>query len=33
MVSKLVKDLEQGGYLSRIANGCYQRLKPLPARW
>ena len=27
MVSKLVKDLEQGGYLTRIANGRYQRLR------
>jgi CRP/FNR family cyclic AMP-dependent transcriptional regulator len=33
MVSKLVKDLEQGGYLKRIAAGRYQRLKTLPARW
>jgi len=33
MVSKLVKDLEQGGYLVRVANGRYRRLKTLPARW
>ncbi|MCE4538671.1 Crp/Fnr family transcriptional regulator [Pelomonas sp. P7] len=33
MVSKLVKDLEQGGYLKRIAASQYQRLKTLPARW
>ncbi len=33
MVSKLVKDLEQGGYLARVANGHYQRLKALPQRW
>lgn len=33
MVSKLVKDLEQGGYLKRVANGRYQKLKSLPARW
>jgi len=33
MVSKLVKDLEQGGYLIRIANGHYKRLKALPQRW
>ena len=33
MVSKLVKDLELGGYLKRIAAGEYQRLKTLPARW
>jgi CRP/FNR family cyclic AMP-dependent transcriptional regulator len=33
MVSKLVKDLEQGGYLSRVANGRYQRLRELPSRW
>ncbi|MCV2358559.1 MULTISPECIES: Crp/Fnr family transcriptional regulator [Roseateles] len=33
MVSKLVKDLEQGGYLTRIANGRYQRLRALPIRW
>ncbi|MFG6467332.1 Crp/Fnr family transcriptional regulator [Roseateles sp. BYS87W] len=33
MVSKLIKDLELGGYLQRIAAGKYQRLKTLPARW
>lgn len=33
MVSKLMKDLELGGYLARISNGCYQLLRPLPARW
>ncbi|MDC8785666.1 Crp/Fnr family transcriptional regulator [Roseateles koreensis] len=33
MVSKLVKDLELGGYLTRVANGRYRKLKPLPARW
>ncbi|PND39763.1 Crp/Fnr family transcriptional regulator [Paucibacter aquatile] len=33
MVSKLVKDLELGGYLERVANGRYRRLKTLPARW
>lgn len=33
MVSKLVKDLELGGYLRRVAVGTYQRLKTLPARW
>ncbi|OYU28601.1 Crp/Fnr family transcriptional regulator [Paucibacter sp. B51] len=33
MVSKLVKDLELGGYLERVANGRYRRLKALPARW
>jgi CRP/FNR family cyclic AMP-dependent transcriptional regulator len=33
MVSKLIKDLELGGYLTRIANGRYQRLRGLPARW
>jgi len=33
MVSKLVKDLEPGGYLERIANGRYRQLKSLPARW
>lgn len=33
MVSKLVKDLEMGGYLRRVAAGEYQRLKALPARW
>ncbi|MBV8504172.1 MAG: Crp/Fnr family transcriptional regulator [Paucibacter sp.] len=33
MVSKLVKDLEQGGYLVRVANGHYKRLKSLPQRW
>jgi CRP/FNR family cyclic AMP-dependent transcriptional regulator len=33
MVSKLIKDLELGGYLARIANGRYQRLRGLPARW
>jgi CRP/FNR family cyclic AMP-dependent transcriptional regulator len=33
MISKLVKDLELGGYLNRVAAGKYQRLKALPARW
>ena len=33
MVSKLVKDLELGGYLQRLAAGQYRRLKALPARW
>jgi CRP/FNR family cyclic AMP-dependent transcriptional regulator len=33
MVSKLVKDLELGGYLRRVSAGQYQRLKTLPARW
>jgi len=33
MVSKLVKDLELGGYLIRVANGHYKRLKALPQRW
>jgi CRP/FNR family cyclic AMP-dependent transcriptional regulator len=33
MVSKLVKDLELGGYLARLGAGRYQRLKNLPARW
>lgn len=33
MISKLVKDLEQGAYLRRVANGRYQRLRPLPERW
>ena len=33
MVSKLVKDLELGGYLRRVAAGEYQRLKNLPSRW
>jgi CRP/FNR family cyclic AMP-dependent transcriptional regulator len=33
MVSKLVKDLELGGYLKRVAAGQYERLKNLPARW
>jgi CRP/FNR family cyclic AMP-dependent transcriptional regulator len=33
MVSKLIKDLEQGGYLARVANGHYQRLRSLPQRW
>jgi len=33
MVSKLVKDLEHGGYLERVANGRYRRLRNLPARW
>ena len=33
MVSKLVKDLEQGGYLIRVANGHYKRLRALPQRW
>ena len=33
MVSKLVKDLEPGGYLIRVANGRYRRLRELPGRW
>lgn len=33
MVSKLVKDLELGGYLRRVSAGQYERLKNLPARW
>jgi len=33
MVSKLMKDLEQGGYLARSANSRYVLLRPLPARW
>ncbi|MFT7722553.1 MAG: Crp/Fnr family transcriptional regulator [Roseateles sp.] len=33
MVSKLVKSLERGGYLLRMAPGVYQRLQPLPSRW
>jgi CRP/FNR family cyclic AMP-dependent transcriptional regulator len=33
MVSKLMKDLELGGYLARHAAGRYQLLRPLPARW
>eukprot|EP01136_Pigoraptor_vietnamica_P001030 Opistho-1_new@27108 len=33
MVSKLVKDLEPGGYLIRVANGRYRRLRDLPGRW
>ena len=33
MVSKLMKDLELGGYLSRVSNGCYLVQRALPARW
>ncbi|MBY0233627.1 MAG: Crp/Fnr family transcriptional regulator [Burkholderiaceae bacterium] len=33
MVSKLVKDLELGGYLMRVSNGRYRKLRALPARW
>lgn len=33
MVSKLMKDLELGGYLARSANSHYVLLRPLPARW
>ena len=33
MVSKLVKDLEIGRHLLRVANGRYRRLTDLPARW
>lgn len=33
MVSKLMKDLELGGYLARHAAGRYRLLRPLPARW
>ena len=33
MVSKLMKDLEIGSHLLRVANGRYRRLTDLPARW
>lgn len=33
MVSKLLKDLEQGSYLARNAAGRYELLRALPARW
>ena len=33
MVSRLLKDLETGGYLQRLGAGRYQLLKPLPTRW
>ncbi len=33
MVSKLMKDLELGGYLEREAGGRFVLLKALPARW
>lgn len=33
MVSRVVKDLEQGGYLKRLGAGEYVRLKELPTRW
>ena len=33
MVSRLMKDLELGGYLARSAVGRYELLKSLPARW
>lgn len=33
MVSRLMKDLELGGYLTRSAVGRYELLKSLPARW
>ena len=33
MVSRLLKDLETGGYLQRLGAGRYELLKPLPTRW
>lgn len=33
MVSKLIKDLEQGQYLARNGVGRYTLLRPLPGRW
>ncbi|MDM4767098.1 Crp/Fnr family transcriptional regulator [Pelomonas sp. SE-A7] len=33
MVSRLLKDLETGGYLERLTAGRYRILKPLPSRW
>ncbi|HEX2009396.1 MAG TPA: Crp/Fnr family transcriptional regulator [Roseateles sp.] len=33
MVSKLMKDLEQGEFLLRHGMGRYELLRPLPARW
>ena len=33
MVSKLIKDLEQGQYLARNGAGRYTLLRPLPGRW
>jgi CRP/FNR family cyclic AMP-dependent transcriptional regulator len=33
MVSRLLKDLETGGYLRRLGGGRYELLKPLPPRW
>ncbi|MDT9002091.1 Crp/Fnr family transcriptional regulator [Paucibacter sp. APW11] len=33
MVSKLMKDLELGGYLERASAGRYLLQRPLPARW
>ena len=33
MVSKLLKSLEQGGYVRRDAHGRYTCERPLPERW
>ncbi len=33
MISKLIKDLELGGYLVRSERGRYERLRTLPSRW
>lgn len=33
MVSRLIKDLEQGGYLVKAERGRYERVRSLPARW
>lgn len=33
MVSRLLKDLETGGYLQRLNAGRYRVLKALPSRW
>ncbi|MBB2483655.1 Crp/Fnr family transcriptional regulator [Mitsuaria sp. WAJ17] len=33
MISKLIKDLELGGYLVKAERGRYERVRNLPARW
>lgn len=33
MVSRILKDLVTGGYLTRLPNRCYRALRPLPSRW
>ncbi|MEY4284344.1 MAG: Crp/Fnr family transcriptional regulator [Betaproteobacteria bacterium] len=33
MVSRILKDLISGGYVTRLPNRCYRAVRPLPTRW